>query len=315
MAASADLAELRGQKLEALINIGVAKLRLGDLADAWRFLDRAQRAASLAGDQLRESTANTTLAEWFTVAGLCDRAIAHANKGLELAIATKARFPELYAHLRLAAALLDAEEPEKAADAADRASSVAVKLRAPNYETFSTVLAGRVAARQGDAPGARRLLERAVVGAAGIGAGAVLVEAQTYLSLTLLSLGEVTKATRLGKEAIESARRVEAKHSLWLAHDTMGRIHLANGERDEAQAQFREAVSIVEGMWWPLWAVGFAQVQSIKQPIVDVYMRLLHTTDAKGQRDQVERILSLSPWSFLRARWESVRDSEQRTLW
>lgn len=306
MSASADIADWRSQKLEALVNIGVAKTRLGCLAEAWRYLDQAQRAANLAGDQLRESFASTALADWHTLAGLCDLAVGHATRGLELALTTKARFAELFGYLALGGAHVDARDAAKAAGPIGKAAALARSLRSPGYEVSATILEARLASLQSDGAAAQRLLEKAVEAAAGIGAEAVLTEAQTFLAGVLLEMEEAETAAKTGREAIDRAHRLEAKHLRWRAHHALGRALAALGKPDEALAQFSEAVRVIEEMWWPLWTVGFAQVQDVKQSILDVYIDLLQTATRQGRTGEVERVLALSPWPFLRDRWESA---------
>jgi hypothetical protein len=63
-------------------------------------------------------------------------------------------------------------------------------------------------------------------------------------------------------------------------------------------------VNTVETMWWPLWAVGFAQTRRVAGPIVDLYMATLSNARAQGQDAEIERILALAPWASMRDLWE-----------
>jgi len=309
MAGASDLADLRGQKLEAMINVGVCKTRMGDMADAWRHLDQAHQAASLAEDQLRESTAGAALSEWFALAGLCDRAIALAQQAVELAMASKARFAELYANLRLGAAYLDGGEPDRAAGPIEQAASVAEALKAPSYRLSVRLLEARLLLAGGDSSRAAAILGDVVTGAGTIGASTVMAEALTYLAQALLALGNEAAAEERSIVASESARRLEARHILWSAQHVHGLALSAMGRHENAQARFGEAIDIIEAMWWPLWTVGFAQVQDVKHSIIAVYLDYLRTATGQGRQDLVDRVLALSPWSFLRQRWQEATDA------
>jgi hypothetical protein len=107
---------------------------------------------------------------------------------------------------------------------------------------------------------------------------------------------------------MDAALLSDTKPVLWIARSVLGRAHLAERRYEEAQREFAEAVRIVEAMWWPLWTVGFAQVQGIKESIVSLYLDLLRVATSRGHHEEVERVLALCPWSFLRQRWEAVRD-------
>lgn len=308
MAGAADLADLRGQKLEAMINVGVCKTRMGDMADAWRHLDQAYQAASLAEDQLRESTAGAALSEWYALAGLCDRAIALARRAVELAMASKARFAELYANLRLGAAYLESGDPDRAAGPIGQATAVAETLKAPSYRLSARLLEARLVLTGGDPSRAASILGDIVTGAGMIGANGIVAEALACLAQVQLVLGNAAAAEERAIAAGESARRLEARHTLWAAQHVQGLSLLALGRHDEAQARFGEAIDIIEAMWWPLWTVGFAQVQDVKHTIIAVYLNYLGTAARQGRQDLVDRVLALSPWSFLRERWQEAVD-------
>jgi hypothetical protein len=79
---------------------------------------------------------------------------------------------------------------------------------------------------------------------------------------------------------------------------------------DAALAQFREAVKLVESLWWPLWRVGFAEVKDVKPSVVALYVDYLHTAVEAGLSEEVTRVLSVSPWPFLRERWERATANE-----
>jgi tetratricopeptide (TPR) repeat protein len=307
MSAAADLAGLRSQKLEALINIGVAKTRLGDLADAWRHLDQAHQAASLAGDQLRESTANAALAEWFTTAGLCDRAIAHGSRAVELASASKARFAAMYAQVTVGSACLEAQDLDRAAEPIASAVKSARALRFRSVELAASVLDARLMHARGDSARALELLRTVVAAADGIGAAGTGVEGRARLAAIELVTGNADVALPIAEQAVRDSARLDARPVMWLSHYTLGRILAAQGKLEEAQTQLQRAVAVIEEMWWPLWAVGFAQVQEIKASITSVYFDLLRTAISLDRGEVAERVLALSPWPFLREQWEAQR--------
>lgn len=304
MAAAADLAEERGQKLEALLNIGLCKGRMGDLAEAWQYLSQAHQAASLGGDRLREATANWALSEWFCQAGLCHSAIGHAITSRQLAAASRTRFAELHACLCLASAYLDSGTPEAGAEAVQSAHEHARQLKATCHEIAATVLEARLTAARGDLASSARALEGSVSRARDVGSIGLALSAGTSLARVLLGQGCAAEARAEAIRVAEATDRLGARNELWQAWHVAGSASIALGDIEEGLGHYRAAIDVVERMWWPLWRIGFAQVQDVKQTLVDLYLDHLRAATACGRSDEVARVLSLSPWPFLRERWE-----------
>ncbi len=304
MAAAADLAEERTQKLEALLNIGLCKSRLGDLADAWQHLSQAHQAASLGGDRLREATANWALSEWFCLAGLCSSAIGHAITARQLASAARARFAELHASLCLGAAYLDSASPADAEEPIDDALTQSRQLKARYHETAALILRGRLAASTAQLDRASAELAECVARAREVGAIGLAQGATRPLPDCLLTRGRATAAGAEPTRGAAATPRLGARHELWQAHHIAGSAAIALGQTEDGLGHYRAAIDVVERMWWPLWRIGFAQVQDVKQSLVGLYLDHLRAAQSCGRADEVARVLSLSPWPFLRERWE-----------
>jgi tetratricopeptide (TPR) repeat protein len=306
MAAAADLAEERGQKLEALLNIGLCKGRMGDLADAWQYLSQAHQAASLGGDRLREATANWALSEWYCQAGLCHSAIGHAITSRQLAAASRTRFAELHACLCLAAAYLDSDTPEAAAEAVQAAQEHAGQLKAACHGIAVAILAARLAASRGELDASADALEESGLRARDVGAIGLALTAGTARARVLLQRGLAPEARAEAIRVAEATDRLGARNELWQAWHVAGSASIALGQIEEGLGHYRAAIDVVERMWWPLWRIGFAQVQEVKQSLVELYLDHLRAATACGRSDEVARVLSLSPWPFLRERWEGA---------
>jgi len=304
MSASAAMADSRSQSLESLINTGLCHLRLGSMADSWRCLTQARQGASLAGDRLREATANWALSEWYVCAGLCGNAVVHAEAARSLASSSQARFALIQACLALGAAHLEARQPERAIEPLDAAIAAARALRAAHQEASGEVLLARVALHQGRAKDAADALSRCLSRARAMGALGLAADAQSAWASALLRLGHTEAACEEAVAAAAAAEQQGAVHTLWTAGHVAAKAHAALGRTDEALACFRTAVGTVEEMWWPLWRIGFAEVKDIKQSVVDLYLDYIRFATASGCPDEVRRVLAMSPWSFLRERCE-----------
>jgi len=307
MVSAADLADLRGQRLEALINMGVSTMRTGDMVGGWRWLIQAQQAASLATDGLRESTANSSLAEWFTLAGLVDRAVHHGLKGVEAARQTRAAFAEVYACLKLGAAYLESHEVEPAAGYLATAHEASCALKAPYSSICATVLQARLHLARGDALAAESVLLQAIHDSGEINARQLGAEAQVWLAAAYVAERRFGEAASAASAALTCSEESGDLHTQWQAQYHLATALEGASRRDEALYYYRSAVKTIEGMWWPLWSVGFAQVSSVKRSITDAYLGLLDAAEAQGNRVEAERVLALSPWPFLRRMWEEHR--------
>ncbi|HQK92856.1 MAG TPA: tetratricopeptide repeat protein [Armatimonadota bacterium] len=307
MVAAADLADLRGQRLEALINMGVSTMRTGDMVGAWRWLIQAQQAASLAADGLRESTANSSLAEWFTLAGMVDRAVHHGLKGVETARQTRAAFAEVYACLKLGAAYLESDEAESAAGYLATAQEVSRALKAPYSSITTAVLQGRLYLARGEALAAEATLLQAIGDADQISARQLAAEAQVWLAAAYVAERRFGEAASAASAALTRSEDSGDLHTQWQAQYHLAAALEGTSRRDEALYYYRSAVKTIEGMWWPLWSVGFAQVPSVKRSITNAYLGLLDAAETQGNRVEAERVLALSPWPFLRRMWEEHR--------
>jgi len=310
MSAAAALCENRPQAMEALINIGLARTRMGDLAEGWQCLNQALQAASLAGDRLRESTANWALSEWFSLAGLLESAVSHGVAARNVAASCKARFSELYSCLCLAGAYIEAGEPAKAQEPVDETLQGAQRLKAAHHALAARLLNGRIALCEGRSGEARTLLEQCVADAPTVGALALGAEASVHLARALLIDDAAQMALDHASRATDAAKRQGNKHIQWAANHAGALACRLLGQVDEALVRFREAVRLAESMWWPLWRVGFAEVKDIKPSVVALYLDYLGTASEAGQCDEVTRVLSVSPWPFLRERWERGQSSD-----
>ncbi len=304
MSAAAERGEVRRQRLEALINEGVCRTRLGDLAEGWRRLEQARHAAGLADDRVRVATANAALAEWYVAAGLCEQAMGCAQDALTAAQDAKARFAELYARMQLAEAQLEAGQLEPCAESIARAREVGQSLNAPNYLIIIAILQARLDAASGRVDGASPDVERAVRDAARLQAMSTWSEANVVLADLLLRAGETDAARDAAEKGVAQALRLEAKRLVWRCRHVQGVCDMRAGRLEHAIEKLTEATKVIERMWWPLWTEGFARVEAIAGSMVDVYLDLLRAASLAGRTETVERVLALSPWPFIRGLWE-----------
>jgi tetratricopeptide (TPR) repeat protein len=306
MAAAVVVADDRAQGLEALINIGLARMRLGDLGDAWQCLGQAHQAAALASDRHREAVAGAALAEWYTHAGLIESAASHATIALQVATSSKARFAEVEARLCLGAAYLESEEPDRAAEPIADAKRDAEQLQAPHYQTRAALLDARMQLACGDAglaaTGLANALERAVT----LGMAGLATQARIYLAQALLELGDAARAREQAEAAGAEAAMRGAKHEQWRAAHTLALSLEALGMVEESLPKHREATRLIEGMWWPLWRIGFAEVRDISPATLAVYVDYLRAATRAGLGNEVTRVLSVSPWPFLKRKWSEL---------
>jgi tetratricopeptide (TPR) repeat protein len=310
MDAAAVVADDRSQGLEALINIGLARMRLGDLGEAWHCLGQAHQAAALACDRHREAVAGAALAEWHTYAGLIESAVGHATTALQVAAASKSRFAELEARLCLGAAHLEAGEPGEAAAPIGDAMHEAEQLQAPHYRVRAEILTGRACLGTGDPTAAAQILEAALERADALGMSALAIRARIYLARARHRLGDAQAANEMAREAWDEADARGARHEQWRAAHTRARALEDLGQTEESLKLHREATRMIEAMWWPLWRIGFAEVQSISPAILDVYTDYLRLATHAGLESEVRRVLSVSPWPFLKRKWSELGKGE-----
>ncbi len=303
MASAASLAGDAPQAVEALINSGLARTRMGDLAAGWQALNQAAQASALAEDPLRQATTEWALAEWNTAAGLMGPAAASARAALARARDLRARYVELQANLALGAALLESGEPAEAEEPIREAAEVADALRAPYCQVAAQLLSGRLAVERGEADSAEPLLAGLVSRSMDLSMDGLAVEAGLHLARARLLRGDRDHALASALQATAAAQRHGARNLLWRANHSAGQALEALGRVPEALACYRDAMETIETMWWPLWRLGFAEVDEVSPAVLAVYLAYLRAATGAGRRQEVSRVLAVSPWPFLRAKW------------
>lgn len=305
MATAADMAGQSGQRLEALLNVGLARTRLGDLAEAYRLVCQAHEVASLAGDRYRQASAEWVLAEWYGEAGLCTPAIEHALAARRSANATGAQFADLFASIALCSAYLDDGQIDQATEVATEVRSRTSELRAACLGLTGSLLVGRVALAQGEHTSALAEFQQAASHAQELGALGIAHAAQAHLARALLADGRAAEALGHAEAAAEGAARTGSRLVLWQAQHAAGLACAGLGRAEDALHHLGASIATVERMWWPLWRVGFAQTRRVKRSLLQVYLDHLHTARGIGRDEEVARVLALAPWPFLRDIWEA----------
>jgi tetratricopeptide (TPR) repeat protein len=304
MGASAEAANLRSQKLESMINVGVCLTQRGEMAEAWQTLNQALHLASLSGDRLREAVSQSAMAEWLTLAGLPERGIEAATAAGAIAREIKARFVEAYSLANLGAAMEGAGRCEQALEHAEAAARMLDDLSAPPYAAKARIVGAMAHLRLDRPDEAQSLLHQAHRLGAGLSAKPLTLSAQLALARVHLYRGRHEDGSETGFQALSGAEAMGCPHGLWKAYHVIADLAAAAGDRPRAHRNYRSAVNTVETMWWPLWAVGFAQTRRVAGPIVDLYMATLSNARAQGQDAEIERILALAPWASMRDLWE-----------
>jgi len=299
--ASAASAPLR---LDALILMGTAHTRRGEMAEGWQPLDQALQVAELAGDAERTARVNVALSEWFALAGLCEPALTHAYAAQRGARACASHSAELEAELALAEAFLAAEDLDNAEGPIARASELAEGSKDFEGHVRAELLKGRLAAAAGDHRAAIALLSQVMTEADEAEAQSLTAEAKLHLASVQLAQTDRRNASKTAHDAIEIAGRLQARHTLWQGYHVLARIAQSKGQHHDASENYRQAIAVIEGIWWPLSSIGLAEPRDVKPAVLNVYFDALRLAADHGEDEAVNRILSLSPWPFLRQRWE-----------
>ncbi|HQR12477.1 MAG TPA: adenylate/guanylate cyclase domain-containing protein [Casimicrobiaceae bacterium] len=152
-----ELGDAHGETV-ALSNVGADWLWFGELAHARPYLEDALKLSRAIGARALECAPLGNLSQLSLYQGDAAQAVVLARAAQQVAAATKAADYEMHAWLRVGDAELAMDHHEAAAEAFERADSVA---RATGIDGHHDAMAGlaRVAMARGDLPAARRLVD------------------------------------------------------------------------------------------------------------------------------------------------------------
>jgi tetratricopeptide (TPR) repeat protein len=136
-----------------VLNLGVASLDLGDLAQAQRFLEQALRLAHAVGDRATEPLSLSLLAQLARWRGDASEALARAGAALEIALTVHRRDCEAFALCMLADAEMALGHPAAAGAAFERAHAAAQSI-GHGAQHDATAGRARVALARGDSKAA-----------------------------------------------------------------------------------------------------------------------------------------------------------------
>ena len=153
-----ELGDSRGEAI-SLLNLGIAWLNFGELAQARRHLEESLRLTRAVGDRLLESNVLNPLSQLSLRLGDDALALAHAQSALDISIAAEDPRTRALALFRLGNAELALGRHEAAAAAFEGARAVALSIDNPHPFDAEAGLA-RVALAQGDLAAAMMTVER-----------------------------------------------------------------------------------------------------------------------------------------------------------
>jgi len=137
-------------------------------------------------------------------------------------------------------------------------------------------------------------------------AQSLTAEAKLHLAAVQLTQSDRRNASKTAQDSVGIASRLQARHILWQGYHVLARIAQAKGQHHDASENYRQAIAVIEGIWWPLSSIGFGEPRDVKPSVLAVYFDALRLAADRDEDEAVNRILSLSPWPFLRQRWEEL---------
>jgi predicted ATPase/DNA-binding SARP family transcriptional activator len=212
---------------------GHQQLMLGDLAAAEPWLQAALDGFQRVGDRWGQVQCRMALASGAEVRGDVDGATSHVEAGLALAQQLRLRELEGILHGRAAVLAVTAGREDHALEAIDRSDRIADELGADFLRLNGHLAAGQVALRTGDLSTARRRFETAEAWLDGSPHPALHAYALTRLATVAEHEGDLTRASELGRAALDLARTTSAHRSVALALEALAGVAGAAGRAED----------------------------------------------------------------------------------
>jgi ATP/maltotriose-dependent transcriptional regulator MalT len=216
----------------------------GRLAEAAEILDGLVEAARLTDNALGLASALVNTAAVSLAAGDVDAALAAAEEAARLTRGTAPSVMGAWAGFFLGGALIEAGQPERAAEAMiEAAGGDALPLIPGAFRVGALELLTHARLAGGDRAGARRTAEVATRVAEQFDLGASNAMAGLAVAAVALEDGDARGAAERALAAAEQAELVDARLMVGAAHSLAGRALAALGERERAAVEFELACS------------------------------------------------------------------------
>lgn len=302
-AREADRLGARDQYIEALLNVGVCKHRLGDWAGARAALRHAVELADFSGDQERAAVGRACLSRLLSECGDFEGAKQLGKDALTEALRTGARRAELWAQTALAEAYLRSDSPKEAMYHAERALEIARALRHSHEVAFCEALRASVLVELGRPGEAERAGKEALSEAERMGARLVSCMAKVALAFSSLSKGEEEKALEWAEEAEKEAKEIDAPDLLWRSLWAKAKALMARGEKEDALSALDEVASILSRLRENLLKAGLDDTVLEERDRTEALMDRLRLLAELRGREVADKALREANWPPLEEAW------------
>lgn len=243
------VAKATGQMVPTLMPALVTGLSMcGRLDEAAGLLDGALESARVSG--IPQAIAWTLVNESFSLlaAGNTEAALACAEESLELTQASEERFAAAWSGLALAAALLPAGDPARAADVlSQRAGGEEITALPASWRVLGLQLLTRCHVALGRREQAQRSLALAEATAESLGLPLAAAWADRAAADVALDTGRPMDAAQRALASAASAERAGAVIEAAMSRTLAGQALALAGDRDGAVAQLERAAAALDG--------------------------------------------------------------------
>ncbi|MDB5072468.1 MAG: transcriptional activator domain protein [Candidatus Eremiobacteraeota bacterium] len=236
----------RRAEMLAHLRLANAALFVFEIAEAYEQYERADAMADLFGTPKERASVAACRGIFASAVGDFDTARAHLIDARDIASDAADRFGELLADVNMAYVEIFAEEPEEALALADAAVPAAHAINSDLIEA-SALCAQGAALRRLDRDDALASLERGIALQRELGLHSSLGQDLAELALAQLAAGELDAACKTAVEL--NALADTSYHGLTHPHFmlwTAALVHDTLGDRERADALFREAYALYE---------------------------------------------------------------------
>ena len=229
---------------QALWALALNLLHVGDFTTALEACDRLGRLGESISDRALQASASWTAGRVYTLTGELDAAIAACRRGAELAASPVARASALG---WLGAAYRDAEDPTHAVPVLEdaigqlQAISGAGGYRYRQLDGMLTAMLGEAHLLKGELEPARELVARALEVTRAGGWPVAVGYAERATGRIALAEGRLDEAEAAMRDALRTFIAVDARAQLARTHVALAEVLAARGARDAAAAELATA--------------------------------------------------------------------------
>ena len=214
----------------AYVAMGAAENRRGEIAPAFRNYRAAIDAFETDGAPLDLLFAFTSIAELYSVTGLIDRAIAHYQSALEIAMENDDVFSEWRVLNNMSAAMIENDRALDAVAYIKDAETLVQGMANPLAFAITYVNASEILAEAGEYEAARKYIALAAREGARLGLPAIQAAAALTLGRVERATGNLNEALQAGHSALAIANRLEDHRRLRDIHQLLYRVEKDLGD-------------------------------------------------------------------------------------